>query len=64
MAVFSQYAAAAAEEALKDSGWRPESDEEQERTVRSLSHRLPMREHETRETDAWNTGCMHRIWYR
>ncbi|KAL0637087.1 Mitochondrial beta-keto-acyl synthase [Maublancomyces gigas] len=32
MAVFSQYAVAAAEEALKDSGWRPESDEEQERT--------------------------------
>lgn len=37
MAVFSQYAVAAAEEALKDSGWNPGSDEEQERTVRSLT---------------------------
>lgn len=37
MALFSQYAVAAAEEALKDSGWRPGSDEEQERTVGSLS---------------------------
>lgn len=35
MALFSQYAVAAAEEALEDSGWRPRSDEEQERAVRS-----------------------------
>lgn len=54
MALFSQYAVAAAEEALEDSGWRPNSDEEQERAVRSTSqHRLLVKGSENRRTDAW-----------
>lgn len=36
MALFSQYAVAASEEALKDAGWKPGNDEEQERTVWKL----------------------------
>lgn len=32
MALFSQYAIAAAEEALQDSGWKPQSEAEKERT--------------------------------
>lgn len=33
MALFSQYAVAAAEEALKDAEWKVKNDEERERTV-------------------------------
>lgn len=33
MALFSQYAIAAAEEALTDAGWTPSSEHERERTV-------------------------------
>lgn len=49
MATFSQYAVAAAEEALKDSGWRPGSNEQQERTV---GHSL-VKICKTPKTDAW-----------
>lgn len=34
MALFSQYALAAAAEALEDAAWRPEDDEGQAATVR------------------------------
>lgn len=57
MALFSQYAVAAAEEALEDSGWGPRSDEEQERTVRSTSqHQLLVKGCENRRTDTWGQG--------
>lgn len=59
MALFSQYAIVAAEEALKDSGWKPENDEEREQTVGittcwAWDMRLIKR----------GIGCLHRIWYR
>lgn len=54
MALFSQYAVAAAEEALKDSGWKPGSDEEQERTVGSLSQRqILVKRYENQVTNVW-----------
>ena len=33
MALFSQYAIAASEEALRDAGWMPTNDQQRERTV-------------------------------
>ncbi len=36
MAEFTQYAIAAAEEALDDAGWRPTTDEDKEATVQQL----------------------------
>lgn len=35
MALFSQYSVAAAEQALDDAGWRPDTDAQRERTVRA-----------------------------
>jgi 3-oxoacyl-[acyl-carrier-protein] synthase II len=37
MAKFSQYAIAAARQALSDAEWKPESAEEKERTVRNVT---------------------------
>lgn len=37
MAKFSQYAIAAARQAILDSNWKPETDREKQRTVRILS---------------------------
>lgn len=34
MAIFSQYAMAATEEALEDAGWKPSSEDDRESTVR------------------------------
>lgn len=36
MAKFSQYAIAAARQAIQDSNWKPETDREKQRTVRIL----------------------------
>lgn len=33
MATFTQYAISAAHQAIRDAGWKPESDIEKERTV-------------------------------
>jgi 3-oxoacyl-(acyl-carrier-protein) synthase len=40
MAKFAQYAMVAAEEALKDAGWEPKSEEDREMTA---GHRLARR---------------------
>lgn len=41
MALFAQYAVAAAEEALEDAGWKPTSHEQREATVSRCSSTPP-----------------------
>lgn len=60
MATFTQYAIAAAKQALQDADWAPQSSMEKERTVRRFKRRKRAQYQVTNLCFA--IGCMYRLW--
>jgi 3-oxoacyl-[acyl-carrier-protein] synthase II len=58
MALFSQYAMAAATEALDDAGWKPTKEEDLEATVWNSFNGVKY------VAKTVNSGSIHRIWNR
>lgn len=58
MAKFTQYALAASHEALGDAGWAPQSEEDQQATVSTVTC------NGRATTTLKYVGCLSRFWYR
>lgn len=59
MAKFSHYAIAAARQAIDDANWKPETNEEKEKTVSAIICVLE----ESLGVPNHNIGCLYWVWY-